>query len=58
MKTFLLERLAALRSTRNAHVLRVHSAFCVLCALQTISRTKVFNQEQMFIKLVIPTGAF
>ncbi len=46
MKTFSLERLAVLRSTRNAHVLIVHSAFCVLYALQFISRFKVFSPEK------------
>jgi hypothetical protein len=56
MKNSFLARIAALRSARNAHVLCVHSAFCALCALQSISRFKVFIQKQLLTNSVIPTG--
>ena len=40
MKNLFCAHIAALRGTRNPHVLCVHSGFCVPCALHYIAQNK------------------
>ena len=43
MIKWLRVRIAALRGTQNPHVLRVHSGFCVPCALHFIPLAQLIS---------------